>query len=52
MKDKNNEKTLKQIDDMEDILISKIIKERDEKDDGVRYSFDEIKRVAEKRLEE
>ena len=44
------EKLLEQIDLMEDILISKTIEERDKEDDKVRYSFDDIKVLAQNRL--
>lgn len=36
----------------EDVLIAKIIEERDKEDDGKRFSFDDIKALAKKRLEE
>lgn len=44
------EKLLEQIDAMEDILISKTIEERDKENDQVRYSFDDIKALAQKRI--
>lgn len=44
------EKLLEQIDTMEDILISKTIEERDKEDAQVRYSFDDIKALAQKRI--
>ena len=44
------EKLLEQIDTMEDILISKTIEERDKEDDQVRYSFDDIKALAQKHI--
>ncbi len=44
------EKILEQIDTMEDILISKTIEERDKEDKEVRYSFDDIKALAQKRI--
>ena len=44
------EKLLEQIDTMEDILISKTIEERDKEDKEVRYSFDDIKVLAQKRI--
>mgnify|MGYP002603258672 CR=1 FL=1 len=46
------EKLLERINIMEDILISKTIEERDKEDDKVRYSFDDIKALAQKRLAE
>lgn len=47
----NTETLVEQIDIMEDILISKTIEERDKEDDKVRYSFDDIKALAQKRLD-
>lgn len=44
------EKLLEQIDTVEDILISKTIEERDKEDKEVRYSFDDIKVLAQKRI--
>lgn len=46
------ENLLERINIMEDLLISKKIEERDKEDDQVRYSFDDIKALAKKRLEE
>ena len=37
-------------DTMEDILISKTMEERDKEDDQVRYSFDDIKALAQKHI--
>ena len=44
------EKLLERINIMEDLLISKMIEERDKEDDQVRYSFDDIKLLSEKLL--
>ena len=46
------EKLLERINIMEDLLISKTIEERDKEDDQVRFSFDDIKALAKKRLAE
>ena len=40
------EKLLQKINIMEDIIISRNIEERDKKDNGTRYSFDDIKSLV------
>lgn len=36
----------------EDEAIAKLIEEREKEDDGVRYSIDDIKRIAKEKLED